>query len=88
MIDMIVNQRSFGFADSLLHSMKLLREIKAGPPLTEHFDHPTQMSLRTPQSLDDFGVCFVNVIARHNVTLSPGRGYRKLNDWTATNFRD
>jgi hypothetical protein len=77
MIDVIVNQSPLGLADGLFDGVKLLGEVKAGPPLTEHFNHPTEMALGTLQPLDDIWVSFMNVILCHANIVSPWIGYRK-----------
>jgi hypothetical protein len=74
MIDVIVNQSPLGLADGLFDGVKLLGEVKAGPPLTEHFNHPTEMALRTLQPLDDIWVSFMNVIVCHEQGISPRGG--------------
>jgi hypothetical protein len=77
MIDVIVNQSPLGLADGLFDCVKLLGEVEAGPPLTEHFNHPTEMALGTLQPLDDIWVSFMNVILCHTNIVSPRIGYRK-----------
>lgn len=65
MIDVIVDHRPFGFADRLLHRMQLLCEIETRPPFLEHLDHATQMAFRAFETLHDFRVAFVQVLAAH-----------------------
>lgn len=64
MVDMIVDERPFGTRDSVLDSLKLLREIDAGPFLFDHADDAAQVPGGAVQSLDDGKVTGVSMV-RH-----------------------
>ena len=61
MIDVIVDQRSFGFPDGFFDGMKLLGQIDARSALTEHLDDAAQMAFGPLQSLDDIRVRIMRV---------------------------
>ena len=76
MINMVMNQRSFGLADGLLDGVQLLGEVDTRAPLIKHLDYAAKMTLSSSQSFDDFGVGFVKMILCHSQNISPRGGYR------------
>jgi hypothetical protein len=63
MIDMVVNQRSLGFADGFFDGMKLLGEVQAGAPFIEHRDDAAQMAFSPLQPFHNIRVGVMGVFA-------------------------
>lgn len=72
MIDMGVNQRPLGFADSFFDSMKLLGEVETRSLFTKHLDHTAKMTLGALEPFDDVWMGVVNLIMCHPRNLSSG----------------
>ena len=62
MIDMIVDQRLLGLPDGLLDSVELLGQVDARAPFFDHANNTSQMTLGSPQPLDDVGMGLMNMI--------------------------
>ena len=74
MIDMVVDQRSLGFADGFFDGVKLLGEIEARAAFFEHPDDAAEMAFRTLQPFDDIRVGVMNVIVCHGRKPFPPGG--------------
>lgn len=74
MIDMVMDQRSFGFADGFLDGMKLLSEIEARPAFIEHLDDTTEVTFGPLKSLDDIWVGVMRVVVCHAGCYIPPGG--------------
>ena len=62
MIDVIIDERALCARNRILHRLKLLRNVDAGPLGLNHVDNAAQMPIGPLQPLDDRrvrGVCFV-----------------------------
>lgn len=56
MVNVIMDQCTFGIHYSLLNRVELLRDIKTGLARFEHLDHSAQMAIGTFQPGDQGGV--------------------------------
>ncbi|MGF6169460.1 hypothetical protein M2426_003060 [Pseudomonas moraviensis] len=61
MIDVILDECSFGLADRFLNRMKLLSDIHALTPFFDHGDDAAQMTVRSLEALDDRLVTLVGM---------------------------
>jgi len=68
---MVVYQRPLRFGHRALDSVKLRRQIDAGPPLLDHPDHAAQVPLGALQPGGDSSVACVGMIFWHISSLSP-----------------
>jgi hypothetical protein len=78
MIDVVVNQRSLGFADGLFDGVKLLGEVEARPAFPEHLDDAAEVTLGPLQPFDDIRVGVMNVIVCHGAQGIPPGGIWQL----------
>lgn len=53
MVNMILDQRALGLADSLFNCMQLLGNVHAFTPVLNHGDDAAQVTVSTLQALDD-----------------------------------
>ena len=74
MIDMVVDQRSFGLADGFFDGVKLLGEIEARPAFIEHLDDTTEVTFGPLESLDDILVGVMRVVVCHAGCYIPPGG--------------
>ncbi len=71
MVDVIMNQSTFCFADGTLHRKKLGGDVGAGRARFEHPDHMPQMTLGALEAREDSRMGCMQMVFGHLPIITP-----------------